>query len=129
MSCSPSNQNSINHEALELDFGKDWSRPYVYVDDVVNAIQLALEAPFRNVKQDAYNISSGIWPTISDIANIVADVTHAGSITLQCGRMPNDYLIGPLDLEAARRDRGFKPQCIMEKGIEIYYEWLQENAF
>ena len=122
-------KNSINHEALELDFGKDWSRPYVYVDDVLNAIQLAFEAPFRNLKQDAYNISGGIWPTISDIANIVANVTHSGSVNLQCGRTPNDYLIGPLDLEAARRDLGYKPRCTMERGIEIYYEWLQENAF
>ena len=63
-------KNSINHEALELDFGKDWSRPYVYVDDVLNAIQLAFEVPSRNLKQNAYNISGGIWPTISDIANI-----------------------------------------------------------
>ena len=39
-------KNSINHEALELGFGKDWSRPYVHVDDVLNAIQLAFEAPF-----------------------------------------------------------------------------------
>ena len=122
-------KNSINHGALELGFGKDWSRPYVYVDDVLNAIQLAFEARFRNLKQDAYNISGGIWPTISDIANIVADVTNSGSVNLLCGRTPNDYLIGPLDLEAARRDLGFKPQYTMERGIEIYYEWLQENAF
>ena len=122
-------KNSINHEALELGFGKDWSRPYVYVDDVLNAIQLAFEAPFRNLKQDAYNISGGIWPTISDIANLVADVTDSGSVNLQRGRTPNDYLIGPLDLEAARRDLGFKPQYTMERGIEIYYEWLQENVF
>jgi len=122
-------KNSINDEVLELGFGKDWSRPYVYVDDVLNAIQLAFEAPFCNLKRDAYNISGGICPTILDIANIVADLTHSGSVNLQCGRTPNDYLIGPLDLKAARRDLGFKPLYTMKEGIEIYYEWLQENAF
>ena len=81
------------------------------------------------MKRDAYNISGGICPTILDIANIVADLTHSGSVNLQCGRTPNDYLIGPLDLKAARRDLGFKPLYTMKEGIEIYYEWLQENAF
>ena len=114
---------------LHLNFGKDWSRPYVYIEDVLNAIQLSFEAPFSNLKQDAYNISGGIWPTISEITDITANVTQTKKITLQSVRTPHDYLIGPLSLKAAERDLNFKPLYSMKSGIESYYNWLQNNEF
>ena len=122
-------KRSINKEVSDLNFGKDWSRPYVYIEDIINAIQLSFEAPFSNLKQEAYNISGGIWPTISEIADIIANVTQTKKITLQSGRTPDDYLIGPLSLEAAARDLNFKPVYSMKRGIERYYNWLQENEF
>jgi len=122
-------KGAIKNEVSHLNFGKDWSRPYVYIEDVLNAIQLSFEAPFSNLKQDAYNISGGIWPTISEITDIIAYVTQTKKITLQSGRTPHDYLIGPLSLKAAQRDLNFKPLYSMKRGIESYYKWLQNNEF
>ena len=50
---------------------------------------------------DSYNISGGIRPTIDEIRGIIADVSGFRSITYKNGRTPNDYLIGPLSIEAA----------------------------
>lgn len=122
-------KRSINKEVSDLNFGKDWSRPYVYIEDILTAIQLSFEAPFSSLKQDAYNIAGGIWPTISEIADIIANVTQTKKITLQSGRTPDDYLIGPLSIEAAQRDLNFKPEYSMKRGIKSYYNWLQDNEF
>ena len=122
-------RNSMNPKIVELNFGKNWSRPYVYIEDIINAIRLAFEAPFSKINQNAYNISGGIWPTISEIADIVADITQTKNISLRHGRTPNDYRIGPLNIEAAHRDLNFKPIYSMKSGIESYYTWLKDNEF
>ena len=122
-------RHSINRVVLDLPYGKDWARPYVFIDDVVEAVRLAVDAPNSMLNCDSYNISGGIWPTIDEIRGIIADVSGFRSITLQNGRTPNDYLIGPLSIEAASRDLRYVPSYDLKRGIKVYYGWLQKHQF
>ena len=121
--------HAISQEPLKLSFGKNWSRPYVFLDDIVSAICLSLETPSSSLTQDAYNIAGGIWPSLSELANMVAQITGFQEIFLKDGRTPHDYLIGPLSLEAAARDLKYIPSYSIESGISNYYEWLKNNDF
>lgn len=118
-------QNALNRVETRLDFGSDWARPFVYLDDIVEAISRALDAPFARVREHAYNVAGGVWPTITELAAVAGQVVPDVQVSLQSGRSPLDYRIGPLDLTAIARDLDFTPQVALADGIRRYLDWLK----
>jgi len=117
-------ENAIDQKTTRLPYGKTWARPYVYINDVVNAILCSFETPIERIKNNAYNIAGGVWPTLSEISDIISEIAGFEKASLEEGRTPNDYLIGPLNLSAAKNDLNYTPSCSLEDGISDYYQWL-----
>jgi len=120
-------QNALNRVETQLDYGADWARPIVHVDDIVEAITRALDTPFPRIRQHAYNVAGGIWPTFTELADVASQVVPDVRVSLQPGRSPLDYRIGPLDLTAAARDLEFTPQVTLADGIRSYHDWLKTH--
>ncbi len=64
---------AANNEALTVDGDGEQTRDFVYVDDVANALMLALEA--ENVAGEKFNICTGTPTSINQLAKTILEVT------------------------------------------------------
>ncbi|MCO5082934.1 MAG: NAD(P)-dependent oxidoreductase [Rhizobiaceae bacterium] len=103
-------------------FGRDFYRQYVHVQDVADAILLALDA--KELPRRSYTINGGTYLTLGDVAAIVRKVLPSARIEMGPGGDPIDDMQARFDLSAAERDLGFRPRIGLEEGIRSYAGWL-----
>lgn len=103
-------------------FGRDFYRQYVHVEDVADAILLALDAP--SFGQRAYTISGDSYLTLTEVAAVVRQVLPMADITMDPGGDPVDDIQARFDISAAERDLGYRPRVTLEDGIRSYAAWL-----
>lgn len=117
--------DALDGRPTRLDWGGDFHRQYVYLDDVVSAIELALQA--EGIAQPVYNITGGSYLTIEQIAATVREVLPGADIHIGPGPDPVDSIQERIDISAAERDLGYRPQISLRQGIERYRQWLVEQ--
>jgi UDP-glucose 4-epimerase len=61
----------LRGEALELHGTGQQSRDFVYVEDVVSAVELALKRP----ESDIWNVATGVPTSIAELARLVSKLT------------------------------------------------------
>lgn len=89
-------------------------RQYVHVDDAARAAVLALEAAAP--AQLSYNITGGTWVTEAELARMIAG--HIPDLVIEPGAPAwNEGHLGPLVMEAARRDLGYQPAISLAQGL------------
>jgi len=103
-------------------FGRDFYRQYVHVDDVADAILLALDAP--KFGQRAYTITGDSYLTLGAVAATVRRVLPQAEIAMEAGRDPVDDVQARFDTSAAARDLGYRPRIALEDGVRSYAAWL-----
>jgi UDP-glucuronate 4-epimerase len=119
-------EDALAGRATWLSYGGGFRRQFVYVDDVAEAIVLALDAD--SLPQRVYNISGGDNPTLDEVGKIVAERFVGASITLEPGPDPADDRLGLLDISSARRDLGYVPKVGLAAGVARYAEWLRSRG-
>ena len=105
----------------------DRTRQHVFVDDVVEAICAALDAP--TLSQRVYNIGPGVAQPLDDILDQVRLAVPSASIEIHPDGLGwNTSALGPLDITAARRDLGFEPRTTLAEGAARTRLWVEERA-
>jgi nucleoside-diphosphate-sugar epimerase len=97
----------------------DHRRQFLYIDDAVEAIWLALSAP--SIPEFAYNITGGTWLTEGEV--IDAAKRAVPELKAKTGNVPPlglDGRMGRLDTALAARDLGYAPGISLEEGIARY---------
>jgi nucleoside-diphosphate-sugar epimerase len=103
----------------------------IYVDDVVDAVRLALfaEKPLSR----AYNIGLDKTYTNDDLKRVIRKALP--DLSFEIGQHPNAAEVGPhrnrapLDISLAKRELGWAPKIYLEEGIARLAEWLQQHKF
>jgi UDP-glucuronate 4-epimerase len=108
--------DALAGRATRLSFGKQFARQWVHVDDVVQGIAKALDAPAPSRR--VYNISGGINPYIEEAARILREFLPGAEIELGLGIDPDDISLGLLSIQAAKEDLGYEPKVSLRVGIE-----------
>jgi UDP-glucose 4-epimerase len=106
-------------------------RDYVYVDDMVEAMLLAVVSD-RSAGQ-VYNLGSGIGTPFGEMARAVVDVVGSGGVEFV--PWPDDYERNETgdyvtDISKAREELGFEPRIPLVEGIEntaAYYRQYKEH--
>jgi UDP-glucose 4-epimerase len=94
----------------------------VYIDDTVQGVLLALDKPKH--RYDAYNIATGLAPTLRDAADAVnraipgAKITVGDSGPYHHGGKVLSAVKGALDISRARAELGYAPRYDLQRGIE-----------
>lgn len=94
----------------------------VYIDDTVQGVLLALDKPKH--RYDAYNIATGVAPTLRDAADAVnraipgAKITVGDSGPYHHGGKVLSAVKGALDISRARAELGYAPRYDLQRGIE-----------
>lgn len=107
---------------INWDFGRNFPRQYMHVDDAAKALVQAYQAD--RLHQQIYNVSGGSRATLGEIGTIITNLLPGASISLGDGPDPLDVVQGPLDISAARRDLAYSPAIDLQTGIRSYAEWL-----
>jgi len=112
------NGNDINI----FEDGKE-SRDFVYIDDVVNSIVLAIQSDKAAGK--AYNVGSGICTDVLTVATTLKDIYQSDSKINVSG----NYRVGDIrhnyaDLTGVQRDLGFVPRINFEQGMKMFTSWV-----
>jgi GDP-L-fucose synthase len=100
------------------------TREFLYVEDAVDAIVLALE---RYDGPEPVNVGSGDEISIRELAELVAEVTgFTGEIRWDQTR-PNGYPRRRLDTSRAEAVLGFRAKTPLREGIEKTLAWYRET--
>ncbi len=94
----------------------------VYIDDTVQGALLALDKDKH--RYDAYNIATGVAPTLRDTADAVNRAIPGAQITVgdngpyHHGGKVLSAVKGALDISRARKELGYAPRYDLQRGIE-----------
>ena len=112
---------ALRGEALHLPDGGNLAVDQVYIDDTVAGVLLALDK--EQHRFDAYNVATGVAPTIRDAAEAVnraipgARITVGDSGPYRHGGTVLSAVKGALDITRARRELGYEPRFDLQAGI------------
>lgn len=103
-------------------------RDFVYVDDVVDAIILALDYE----SSDAFNIGSGINHSIAWVLGFIQAIAkfvygYEQSEVIFDHSKPSMIPRRRVDLSKAERVLGYHPETAIEEGIAKTFKWYLEN--
>ena len=119
-------ENALAGRPTRIEFSGSTRRQYVYVEDVVDAIMLALDKP--RPKLPAYNVTAGIRPTIAEVSEAARQTFPSLDVSFEGAVHPFDNRIGTLQIEAAERDLGYRPKTSLVDGMRAYADWLRRRA-
>jgi nucleoside-diphosphate-sugar epimerase len=117
-------QNALASRPTEIAHSASSRRQYVYGDDVVDSMLLALDR--RNLPHFAYNIGGGSSLSLGKIANIVAEIVPGVRVSFGSD-LAGEYRIGAIDPSLAERELGYSPKVSLHDGIARYAEWLKSH--
>jgi len=117
-------QHILQDTPLEIWGDGQNVRDFVYVDDVVDAIMLAVNAP---ADRGTYNVGSGQGHSIKDV---LATAQRVSGKPLRV----NFHPARSLDVRAVVLDNsriasvlGWRPGVVLEEGIHRTWQWLQQE--
>jgi UDP-glucose 4-epimerase len=103
------------------------TRQHVFIGDLVGAVRGALDAPA--LSQRVYNVGPGYAQDLPEIVEQVrAAVPAAEAVLDPQGLAWNTFGIGPLLIDAARRDLGFSPATSIAEGAASTRDWVIERG-
>jgi GDP-L-fucose synthase len=101
------------------------TREFLYVDDCVEALMLAME---RYESSDPVNVGTGEEISIRDLASLIAEATgFEGRIEWDTSK-PNGYPRRKLDTTRARELFGFEARTPLREGLARTIAWYREHA-
>lgn len=118
-------QKSKNGAHVQLYGTGDESRDFIYITDLVNAIECVIEnAPFE---KDIINVANGMEVTIREVARIFYDSNEVAVNYIFGGKKrEGDPINWVADISKLKK-LGYKNQISMAEGINKYWQWLNEN--
>jgi len=101
-------------------------RDYVYIDDAVEAIILALQQE-KTIGCNVYNIASGQGYKIREVADIITELC---GVACPCSYQPRkrqaaDYVF---DISAAQKDLAYSSKTSLREGLRREIAWFRSAA-
>jgi nucleoside-diphosphate-sugar epimerase len=120
-------KSALAGEPIPLDRGCDVPLPWVYIDDLCNAVRSAMEAPRAHLREAntlAYNVTGPGYPTFRHIAGILQK--QFPKATVRDTGAPDPYAMNArkMSLTAIKRDLGWEPKVRIEDGVQLLVDAL-----
>ncbi len=112
-----------NNPTVELWGTGSPLREFLHVDDLAKAIVFALE---NNLNEDYYNVGSGEEISISNLAQIIKEITKYDGKIVWNKSKPNGTPRKLLDVSKLK-NLGWQSKIDLKDGIASTYEWYLKN--
>ena len=97
-------------------------KDYIYIDDTVDALMIAYE---RGASGEAYNVGSGIFTMVNEIAEVIFDILDIRPKVTYTGKSWKGDVESSLADISKLKNLGWNPKVGIEDGVEKLYEWMQ----
>ena len=115
--------SAMRDETLNVN-GANETLDFTFVDDCATGIVLA----GLGDKIGTYNISRSHRCTIAEAANLAVKIVGKGSVNIR--DKDKDFPSrGTLNTSKAQKDFKFDPKIDIDKGLEMYYNWIKDSTF
>jgi len=105
----------------------DKTRDYVYVDDVVDANELALDLEWHAC--NTFNIGTGKETSVNDLFNKINNKFDNKFTAIHEKERAGELERSCLDISYSRNYLNWSPKTNLDDGIQKTYEWLKEKEF
>jgi len=120
-------ENGLDGRVTVVRDTPERTRQHIFVDDVVDAVCAALAA--ETLTRRAYNVGPGRAQSIDEIVDAVRCTVSGASVTCRSdGSSWNTFGLGPLEIDAARRDLAFEPRVSLAEGAARTRSWVEEGS-
>ena len=109
------------NKPLEIFGDGSNTRDFVSVDDVVQSIQKAIEK-IDGKKGDYYNIASGNYTTINDLANLMITISGKTLPIEHAESRQGDIHHSQTSIQLATKELGYSPKVQLKNGLKILLE-------
>lgn len=97
-------------------------RDYLYVSDVVEALELAGR---EETSHKVFNVGSGIGVSLNELLHLISGVVGEQPTVEYVSGRPLDVPASVLDVSRAREDLGWRPEVDLAGGIARTWEWVR----
>jgi UDP-glucose 4-epimerase len=101
------------------------SRDYLYINDVVDAFELAA---LHSGPERIFNIGSGVARTLNEVVESLQEVTGLDCNVVKREARMVDVPVSLLDITRARDALGWKPKTSFADGLEQTFSWLKSAS-
>jgi UDP-glucuronate 4-epimerase len=107
---------------IELYGGGTALRDYTYVDDVVDGVVGALEAPpgYR-----VYNLGESATTSLEALVSMIEQETGLPAVRKPASPQPGDVPVTFADISRARAEIGYAPKTPVAEGIAKFVAWYR----
>lgn len=120
----------ILDEPLTIHGGGTAARDFVFVEDVCGAIDTVIHSPVDKVKNQVFNVGSGVHRSINEIAQDILrimGVSKDSVKTVNIGDRPGQVFRHTAGCKKIKAILGWKPAVDWETGLEKTIEWYKDN--
>jgi UDP-glucose 4-epimerase len=116
---------ALSNMPLQLDNEGRASRDFIYVDDIVNGLEILA---LRGNPGEAYNLATGVETTIAELASLILAETQSSSeLILQPAREWDRSGNRFGSTEKSESTIGFRADTSLADGLRKTIEWTVEN--
>jgi len=101
------------------------SRDFVFVEDVVQALLLAAEAPAA--PGGTFNIGRGQATTILELETTLRQLFPGAPPTIRAPERPGDIRLSQADIRRATETLGYRPVHDLHHGLQATVEWMRRS--
>jgi UDP-glucose 4-epimerase len=116
---------AINGESVEIWGDGSIVRDFIFVDDVIDALELAAE---DCGEERLFNIGSGVGRSVRDVLAAVENLLGQKLDIVWKDTRPVDVPVSVLSIRRAREKLGWAPKTSFEGGIAQTIAWWKENS-
>jgi UDP-glucose 4-epimerase len=112
-------QQAINGETLEIYGDGTQTRDFIYIDDLINAVQLAISSP--SIGGEAFQIATNMETTIGELAEELVKIIRSEGIQdikiINGDNRLGDVMRNYSDTTKAKVKLGWKPKVKLKEGL------------
>jgi UDP-N-acetylglucosamine 4-epimerase len=123
----------MNHESPVINGDGTSSRDFTYIDNVIQANNLAAMADSRSAVNQVYNVAHGERTTLNELFSMIREIAGRSDREIlnikpvygpeRAGDIPHSQA----SIEKARKLIGYSPSLNMAEGLEEAVEWFRKN--
>ncbi len=101
------------------------ARDYTYISDILQGVEACTQKEFG---YEVFNLGESETVTLSRLIEVLEGALGRKARWEHLAAQPGDVPLTCADVSKARRILGYNPGVKIEKGIELFVEWLDRNA-